>query len=63
MEITRREFIQITAVAAVATANAAPFSDDLATLTISEASRKIRSGEVSCLELTEACIAREGLQS
>src|SRR6516225_7469008 len=58
MEINRREFIQMTAVAAAASTYAAPSSDELARLTISEASRKIHSGEISCVELTEACIAR-----
>src|SRR5258708_3302142 len=58
MEINRREFIQITAGAAVASAYAAPASEELAKLTISDASRKIRSGEIRCVELTEACIAR-----
>src|SRR5499427_4494569 len=59
MEITRREFMTITAGATVASAYAAPSSDDeLAKLTISDASKKIRSREISCVELTEACIAR-----
>src|SRR5215470_12557983 len=58
MEISRREFMQITAGAAVASAYAGPSSEDLAKLTISEASRKIRSGEISCVELAEACTAR-----
>lgn len=59
MEITRREFMTITAGAAVVSAYAAPSSDDeLAKLTISDASKKIRSREISCVELTEACIAR-----
>ena len=58
MEINRREFIQMTAVAAAASTYAAPSSDELARLTISEASRKIHSGEINCVELTEACIAR-----
>jgi aspartyl-tRNA(Asn)/glutamyl-tRNA(Gln) amidotransferase subunit A len=58
MEITRREFIQMTAGVAVAPAYAAAPSDDLARLTIAEATKKIRSGENSCVELAEACIAR-----
>ena len=61
MEISRREFIQLSAAAAAAgayAAPAAPASDDLAKLTIAEASKKIHSGEISCVELTEACLAR-----
>jgi aspartyl-tRNA(Asn)/glutamyl-tRNA(Gln) amidotransferase subunit A len=61
MEMSRREFIQMSAAAATAGAYAAPAvpaSDDLAKLTIAEASKKIRSGEISCVELTEACLAR-----
>lgn len=59
MEINRRKFMQITAAAAVAPAYAAPSSEEeLTKLTIAEASRKIRSGEISCAELAEACIAR-----
>jgi aspartyl-tRNA(Asn)/glutamyl-tRNA(Gln) amidotransferase subunit A len=58
MEISRREFIQITAGAAAATAYARPASEELTQLTIAEASKKIRSKEITCLELTQACIAR-----
>jgi aspartyl-tRNA(Asn)/glutamyl-tRNA(Gln) amidotransferase subunit A len=60
MEISRREFFQMsaTAAAAGAYAGAAAPSDDLAKLTIAEASKKIRSGEISCVELTEACPTR-----
>jgi hypothetical protein len=53
MEITRCEFIEMTAGAAVVvSARAAPASDELAKLTIAEASRKIRLGEISCTQLT-----------
>lgn len=58
MEISRREFIQISTGAAVASVYAAPPADELYKLTISEASRKLRSREISCVELTEACIER-----
>ena len=67
-EISRREFVRITARAAAGASAFAAVSEsfsaygagaeDLAKLTIAEASRKIHSGEISCVELTEACLNR-----
>jgi aspartyl-tRNA(Asn)/glutamyl-tRNA(Gln) amidotransferase subunit A len=65
-EVNRRDFILGSAGAAsialssLQDAGAAPTADPdhLAKLTIAEASKKIRSGEISCTELTRACIER-----
>ncbi|MBI4540895.1 MAG: amidase [Gemmatimonadetes bacterium] len=68
-EISRRNFVRMAAGAAAGAAalHAVPHgsyayavtqSDDLASLTIAEASRRIRSGAISCTELTQACLAR-----
>ena len=65
-ELNRRDFMLMTAGAAtvvisnqdIAAAAAAGGSDELAKLTMREASKKIRSGEITCTELTRACIER-----
>ena len=62
MPITRREFTALTA-AAGATAlfskfAAAESADDLAALSLSEAAAKVRSGAVTSVQLTQACLAR-----
>src|SRR5580700_5150530 len=65
-EVNRRDFILRSAGAAsialssLSGADAAPTTDpdDLAKLTIAEASKKIRSGEITCTDLTRACIER-----
>ncbi len=66
-DISRRDFIRLTA-AAAAGATAFPGvagsesayapGDELARLTIAEASKKIRAGEMTCTELTQACLDR-----
>jgi hypothetical protein len=64
----RREFVRIAARAAAGasavgmvshgiSSNVAA-SEELAKLTIVEASRKIHAGEITCTELTEACVSR-----
>lgn len=65
-KIERRGFLLITAAAAVATsglsgpaaAAAETQADELSSLTIAEASRKIHSREISCVELAQACVDR-----
>ena len=64
-EMNRRDFLRTAGAAAAAVstvhmpiAAATTGSDDLAKLTVAEASRKIHSGEISCTELTRACIDR-----
>jgi aspartyl-tRNA(Asn)/glutamyl-tRNA(Gln) amidotransferase subunit A len=65
-EVNRRDFILRSAGAASIAlsgptgADAAPAADPdhLAKLTIAEASKKIRSGETTCADLTRACIER-----
>ena len=74
-EWSRRDFVRVTASAAAGAAAlpavptrshadtaipAATQSDELARLTISQASRMIRTREISCTELTQACLARAG---
>jgi aspartyl-tRNA(Asn)/glutamyl-tRNA(Gln) amidotransferase subunit A len=66
--MSRREFVRIAArTAAGASAvgmvshsisSYAAASEELAKLTIVEASRKIHAGEITCTELTEACVSR-----
>jgi len=60
-ELERRDFLMLAAGALAAsggsTASAAD-SMELARLTIAEASKKIHSREISCKQLTEACIER-----
>src|SRR4051812_25075517 len=62
MSITRREFTQLAAAASAASLFAkiaiADSADDLASLTLSEAAAKIRSGAVTSTQLTQACLAR-----
>ncbi len=70
---TRREFVQVSASAAAGAAAlpvldpyaraepqspVATQSDELARLTIAQASRMIRAREISCTELAQACLAR-----
>jgi hypothetical protein len=63
-EVNRRDFIlrsagpASVALSRLPAADAAPIADpdDLAKLTIAEASKKIRSGEITCANLTRACI-------
>ncbi len=65
-EINRRDFMEMAAGAALVAASAAgrldaaptSGSDELAKLTIAEAAKKIHSGEITCSELTRACIER-----
>ena len=72
-EWSRRDFVRLTAGAAVgaaalpglpkhshaqAPAATATQSDELARLTIAQASRMIRTREISCTELTQACLTR-----
>ena len=69
----RRHFVRVTASAAAgaaafptlprdsraeAAAPTATQSDELARLTIAQASRMIREREISCTELTQVCLAR-----
>lgn len=60
--INRRHFINLsTSAAAVALASRkseAAESGELAKLTIADASKKIHGGEITCVELTRACIER-----
>ncbi|MDQ1470028.1 MAG: aspartyl-tRNA(Asn)/glutamyl-tRNA(Gln) amidotransferase subunit [Bryobacterales bacterium] len=68
-EIHRRDFMRTAAGAAVlAAANrssvfaaGSPESDALAKLTMAEASKKIHAREITCTQLTEACIQRSGV--
>jgi Amidase len=55
MAMTRRQFAL--SAASTLVANSQP-SEDLAGLSLAEASRKIRSGAVSPTQLTEACLER-----
>src|SRR5579885_2018005 len=55
METTRRDFLALTAAAGMLAA--APH-DDLAAMTLKQASQAIRSRKVSPVELTEACLER-----
>ena len=70
-DMSRRDFVRVTASAAAgaatlpalpelahASATTARQSDELARLTIAEASRMIRARELSCTELTQACLSR-----
>lgn len=68
-EISRRHFVRMTAGAAAGAAaiHAVPQasyayepaqSDELARLTIAEASRKIHARQISCTDLVQACLAR-----
>jgi|SRR5579883_777111 aspartyl-tRNA(Asn)/glutamyl-tRNA(Gln) amidotransferase subunit A len=57
METTRRDFLAITAAAAASVLRAGP-RDDLAAMTLKQASEAIRSRKVSPVELTEACLER-----
>jgi aspartyl-tRNA(Asn)/glutamyl-tRNA(Gln) amidotransferase subunit A len=65
-EIHRRDFMRTAAGAAVLTmangssafAAGSPESDALAKLSIAEASKKIQAREITCTQLTEACIQR-----
>jgi aspartyl-tRNA(Asn)/glutamyl-tRNA(Gln) amidotransferase subunit A len=62
-EIQRRDFLTMAAGAAALTlSNGSPAfaaeSDELATLTIAEASRQIHSRKITCTQLTQACIER-----
>jgi aspartyl-tRNA(Asn)/glutamyl-tRNA(Gln) amidotransferase subunit A len=62
-QIERRDFILMTAGAAalalgIQETAAAAGSEELSRLTIAEASKKIQSGEITCTELTRACIER-----
>ena len=65
-EMNRRRFIQIAAGTAAVTmtshdaasGSTSGGSEELAKLTIAEASKKIQSREISCSELTRACIQR-----
>ena len=72
-ELSRRHFVRMTAGAAAGTAALPNLpirlqaeattpstiqSDELPKLTIAQASRMIRAREISCTELTEACLAR-----
>ncbi len=67
-QISRRDFVRVTASAAggavlgagshVISTYAAAAPDELAKLTIVEASKKIRTREITCTELTEACLNR-----
>jgi aspartyl-tRNA(Asn)/glutamyl-tRNA(Gln) amidotransferase subunit A len=65
-EISRREFVRIagraaagaTAFGLVSQDASAAGSEELAKLTMVEASKKIHSGEITCTELTEACLSR-----
>jgi aspartyl-tRNA(Asn)/glutamyl-tRNA(Gln) amidotransferase subunit A len=61
--IERRDFIRMTAGAAAAALSSqepapAAGSEELSRLTISEASKKIHSGEITCTQLARACIER-----
>lgn len=62
--LNRRDFMLMTAGAATIamgghnSAAAAAGSGELAKLTIAEASKKIHAGEITCTELTRACIER-----
>ncbi len=55
--VNRRDFL-IASAGAVAAARAADPSTDLSTLTLKQASDRIRAKKVSPVELTEACLAR-----
>ena len=59
-DLNRRDFVRLTTLAAAASSvtSAAPSSDDLAKLTNADASKKIRSGELTCTQLTQACLER-----
>ncbi len=64
-KMERRGFLLMTAAAAsapgfsgLAAAAEQTGADELSSLTIAEASRKIHAREISCLELTQACAAR-----
>jgi len=63
-EINRRDFVRTTAAACALyaatnpTSTLAAGSDDLARLTISEAARRIRSKEITAMQLAEACLER-----
>jgi aspartyl-tRNA(Asn)/glutamyl-tRNA(Gln) amidotransferase subunit A len=65
-EVNRRDFILRSAVAASIALSRLPAADaaltadpdDLAKLTIADASKKIRSGETTCTDLTRACTER-----
>src|SRR5690349_21029870 len=63
MDISRREFVSMTA-AAAATALARPVfaagtaAEELTGLTLAEAAARVRSGAVTATQLTEACLAR-----
>src|SRR5262249_18050260 len=67
-DISRREFVRVAARAAAGASPAwmvshgisayAAGSEELAKLTMVEASRKVHSGEITCTELTEACLNR-----
>ena len=60
-DIQRRDFMKLAAGAALAAssgASAAAAESELAMLTITEASKKIHSRQITCTQLTEACIER-----
>ena len=62
-EIQRRDFLLMAAAAAgtgwtSAVAAEPPGADDLAKLSMAEASRKIHAGELTCTQLTQACLQR-----
>src|SRR4030095_2617308 len=57
-QLSRREFLKAGSAAAVATLPVFGASQDLATLTLKQASDLIRRKDVSPVELTEACLKR-----
>jgi aspartyl-tRNA(Asn)/glutamyl-tRNA(Gln) amidotransferase subunit A len=72
MKLTRRQFTAMTAATAAVQAlsstgfakAAAPTDvDDLSALTLAEAAAKVRSGAVTAVQLTEACLARIAVYS
>jgi aspartyl-tRNA(Asn)/glutamyl-tRNA(Gln) amidotransferase subunit A len=72
MKLTRRQFTAMTAATAAMQAMSnrgfatpAPVAtvDDLASLTLAEAAAKVRTGAVTSVQLTEACLARIGVYS
>ena len=61
-EIQRRDFLLLAAAAGTAWTSAVaaepPGADDLAKLSMAEAARRIHAGELTCTQLTQACLQR-----